>query len=72
MLPDSQTCPDATSSSGVLVGLAARGVYRMWKEGNRMSVPPKAVLASARSASELRPDFRCGQDLARWFPGLVW
>ena len=46
------------------------GVNRMWKEGNRMSVPPEAVLASVRSTSELRPDFQGGQDLARWLPGL--
>ena len=37
---------DATSSSGVSVGVAARGIYRMWKEGNRMSVPPEAVHAT--------------------------
>ena len=36
-----------------------------------MSVPPEAVLASARSASELRPDFQGGSNLARWLPGLV-
>ena len=47
------------------------GVYRMWKEGNRMSVPPEAVRATVRYTSELRPDFQGGQDLARWFPGLV-
>ena len=47
------------------------GVNHMWTEGNRMSVPPEAVLASARSASELRPDFQGGQDLARWLPGHV-
>ena len=35
-----------------------------------MSVPPEAVHAT-RSASELRPDFRCGSDLARWLPRLV-
>ena len=62
---------DATSSSGVSVGLAARGVYRMWTEGNRMSVPPEAVLASVRPTSKLRPDSQGGSDLARWLPGLV-
>ena len=36
-----------------------------------MSAPPEAVLASARSASELRPDFQGGSNLARWLPGLV-
>ena len=36
-----------------------------------MSVPPEAVPVSARSASELRPDFRCGSNLARWLLGLV-
>ena len=36
-----------------------------------MSVPLKAVHTTARSASELRPDFRCGSDLARWLPRLV-
>ena len=45
-------------------------VYRMWKGGNRMSVPPEAVRAMVRSTSELRPDFQGGSDLARWFPGL--
>ena len=54
------------------VGLASRGVYRMWKEGNRMSVSPEAVIASARSASELRPEFQGGSNLARWLPGLVY
>ena len=62
---------DATSSSGVSVGLAARGVYRMWTEGNRMSVPPEAVLASVRPTSKLRPDSQGGSDLARWLLGLV-
>ena len=38
------------------------GVYRMWKEGNRMSVPPKAVRASARSTAKLRPDSQGGSD----------
>ena len=47
------------------------GINRMWTEGNRMSVPPETVLASARSASELRPDFLGGSNLARWLPGLV-
>ena len=46
-------------------------VYRVWKEGNRMSAPPKAVRATVRSTSDLLPDFQGGQDLARWFPGLV-
>ena len=46
-------------------------VYRMWKEGNRMRVPPEAMLATARSASELQPDFQSGSKLARWLPGLV-
>ena len=46
-------------------------VYRVWKEGNRMSAPPEAILASARSASELRSDFQGGSNLARWLPGLV-
>ena len=36
-----------------------------------MSVPPEAVHASARSVSELRPDFLGGSNLARWLPGLV-
>ena len=62
---------DATSSSGVSVGLAARGIYRMWTEGNRMSVPPKAAHATVRPTSEFRPDFQGGSDLARWLPGLV-
>ena len=53
------------------VGLAARGVYRMWTEGNRMSVPPEAVLASVRPISKLRPDFEGGSVLARWLPRLV-
>ena len=43
----------------------------MLKEGNRMSVPPEAVLASVRPISELRPDFEGGSVLARWLPGLV-
>ena len=46
-------------------------VYRMWKEGNRMSVPPEAVLASVSPTSKLRPDSQGGSDLARWLPGLV-
>ena len=46
-------------------------IYRMWKEGNRMSVPPEAVLAMARSASELRSEFQGGSNLARWLTGLV-
>ena len=45
---------DATSSSGVCVGFAARGVYHMWKEGNRMSVPPDTVHAPVRPTSKLR------------------
>ena len=36
-----------------------------------MSVPPEVVLASARSASEIRPDFLGGSNLARWLPGHV-
>ena len=47
------------------------GVYRMWTEGNRMSVPPEAVRASARSTAKLRPDSQGGSDLARWLPGHV-
>ena len=62
---------DATSSSGVSVGVAARGVYRMWKEGNRMSVPPDTVHATVRPISKLRPDSQGGSVLARWLPGLV-
>ena len=62
---------DATSSSGVSLGLAARGIYRMWKEGNRMSVPPEAVHASVRPTSKLRPDSQGGSNLARWLPRLV-
>ena len=62
---------DATSSSGVSVGVAARGVYRMWKEGNRMSVPPDTVHATVRPTSKLRPDSQGGSDLVRWLPGLV-
>ena len=46
-------------------------VYRMLKKGTRMSVPSEASHATARSASELRPDFRCGSNLARWLPGLI-
>ena len=53
------------------VGLAARGGYRMWKEGNRMSVPPNTVHATVRPTSKLRPDSQGGSDLARWLPGLV-
>ena len=53
------------------VGLALRGVYRMWKEGNRMSVPPDTVLAMVRPTSKLRPDSQGGSVLARWLPGLV-
>ena len=71
LLPDPQTCPDATSSSGVSVGLCGMGVNRMWKEGNRMSVPPEAVHASVRPTSKLRPDSQGGSVLARWLPGLV-
>ena len=71
LLPDPQTCPDATSSSGVSVGLAARGVYRMLKEGNRMSVPPEAMRAMVRPTSMLQPDPQGGSDLARWLPGHV-
>ena len=40
------------------VGLAARGVYRMWKEGNRMSVPPDTVHATVRPTAKLRPGER--------------
>ena len=36
-----------------------------------MSVPPEAVLALARSASELQPDFQGGSNIARWLPGLI-
>ena len=36
-----------------------------------MIIPPEAVYATARSASELRPDFRYVSNLARWLPGLV-
>ena len=46
-------------------------VYRVWKEGNRMSVPPDTVLATVRPTLKLRPDSQCGSDLARWLPGLV-
>ena len=38
-------------------------VYRMWKEGNCMSVPPEDVHATVRPTSELRPDFQGGSDL---------
>ena len=48
------------------------GVNRKWKEGNRMSVPPDIVLATARSALELRPNFQGGSNVARWLPGLVF
>ena len=51
--------------------VAARGVYCMWKEGNRMSVPPEAMRAMVRPTSKLRPDSQGGSDLARWIPGLV-
>ena len=36
-----------------------------------MSVPPEAAHATTRSASELRPDFQGGSNIARWLPGLV-
>ena len=71
LLPDPQTCPDATSSSGVSVGLCGMSVNRMWKEGNRMSVPPEAVHASVRPTAKLRPDSQGGSVLTRWLPGLV-
>ena len=55
----------------VIYGRACRTfVNRVWKEGNRMSVPLDTVLATARSASELRPDFEGGSNLARWLPEL--
>ena len=59
---------DATSSSGVSVGVAARGVSRMWKEGNHMSVPAEAVLATFGPATELWPDSRRGSDSDGWLP----
>ena len=47
---------------------AARGVYRMWKEGNHMSVPPEAVHATFGPATELRPDTRRGLVSDGWLP----
>ena len=44
------------------------GVYRMWKEGNRTSVPPEAVRATVRPTSKLRPDSEGGSDLAKSDP----
>ena len=46
-------------------------VYRMWKEGNRMSVPPEAVRATVRPTSKLRMESQGGSDLARWLRELV-
>ena len=46
-------------------------VYRVWKEGNRISSPPEAVHAMVRPTSKLRPDSQGGLDLARWLTGLV-
>ena len=62
---------DATSSSGVSVGLAEWAFTACGRRGNRMSVPPEAVRASVGPTSKLRPDSQGGSVLARWLPGLV-
>ena len=44
------------------------GVNRMWKEGNRMSVPAEAVQATFGPETEFQPGSRRGSVSDGWLP----